>query len=93
MMLTGRLSATVDGRPVEFAAAGSGLTLEIPSLSTAWSLRRAAVHPGMRTALMMLASCGLSLRVRVAGLVSLEIAPNPGPLARILLGGSGRAGR
>jgi hypothetical protein len=80
MILAGRLTGTVDGRPVVIDADDSGLTLSVAGFRSAWRLRpfAAAFAPALRG----LQQGGVAVRLNIAGLVSLPVLPEPGPLVR-----------
>lgn len=80
MILAGRLTGTVDGRPVVIDADDSGLTLAVAGFRSAWRLRpfAAALTPALRG----LQQRGVAARLNIGGLVSLPVLPEPGPLLR-----------
>jgi hypothetical protein len=80
-MLAGRLTGTLDGRPVVIEAGESGILLTVSSFRTAWAARRTV--GSLFAVLKMLKRSGVPLRLGVAGLVTVEVLPRPGALARI----------
>lgn len=82
LILAGRLTATLDGRPVVIEADESGLVLTAPMLRTAWAARR-SVSP-LVPVLRVLKQSGVPVRLSVAGLMSVELLPRPSALARII---------
>jgi len=85
LILAGRLTGTVDGRPVVIDADDSGLTLSVAGFGSAWRLRSFAAS--FLPALRVLQRGGVAVRFNVAGLVSLNVLPAPGPLVRLLVPG------
>ena len=85
LMVAGRLTGSVDGCPVVIDADESGIVLTVARFRTAWGLRRS-----VRTLLPVLGSLkrfGVPLRVRVAGILSLDVLPRVSPLARFIVPG------
>jgi hypothetical protein len=82
LTMTGRLSGTVDGRPVVIEASESGLILSVQKLRTAWGLRKTS--RALRPMAEFLKTQRIPLRVSVSGLVSLEVLPIPSALVRLL---------
>ncbi|NCX99698.1 MAG: hypothetical protein EBX35_14275 [Planctomycetia bacterium] len=87
-MMAGRLTGTLDGRPVVIEADGRGLTLVAATLRTAWATRSLldAVLPALR----VLKTLGVPLRVSVAGIVTVAVLPSPSLLARLAAPGLAR---
>jgi hypothetical protein len=80
-MVTGRLSGTLDGRPVHIDATAAGITLKAGSLRSLWKLRRLeAAAPVIR----MLKQQAIPLRLSVAGLGSVDLLPVPSLLVRLV---------
>ena len=81
LILAGRLTGTLDGRPVVIEAGESGLLLSTPSVRSAWAARRTVgpLLPVLRT----LKQFEVPLRLRVAGIVSVELLPNTSTLAKL----------
>ena len=75
--MTGRLDATVDGRPVTLQTAGNTLTVRTDSWRDAWSLRRTA--KGMAAAPLPIGRLlgeGLRIELVVGGRDPLTIGSN-----------------
>jgi hypothetical protein len=83
MILAGRLTGTLDGRPVVIDADASGLEISAPSLQTAWAMKRQAT--AVMPLLDLVRRAGIPLRVKFAGLVSVQVLPRPSLVARIFL--------
>jgi len=80
-ILTGRLSGSLDGRPVEIDATAAGITLKVGSFRSLWKLRRLeAAAPVVR----LLSQQAIPLRLSVAGLGSVELLPVPSLLVRLV---------
>lgn len=91
LILAGRLTGSFAGSPVVIEAGDSGLIAEFGSFTSAWAARRttAPLMPVLRS----LQRLGVPLAVRIAGLVSFDVLPRPGPIARLLLPGLAAMGR
>ena len=85
LILAGRLTGTLDGRPVVIDADGSGLTVSFAMLRTAWTARRSAAS--LLPVLGIAKRYGVPVRLKVAGLVSLEVLPVPSTLLRMFAPG------
>lgn len=88
LILTGALSGSFAGRPVEIVCEGRCVRLVLPSVRTAWRLRRG--FAGLPTVASTLDRVGIALSVSVGG-ATLPVLPNPHPLVRWFgpeLGGS-----
>jgi hypothetical protein len=83
--MAGRLTGSLDGRPVVIDADASGLVLSAASFRTVWGMRRIA--GSLVPVLGLLKHQGIPVRLRIAGLVSLDVLPRPGPLVRIFAPG------
>ena len=81
LILAGRLMGTLDGRPVVISADDTGLTLDLSTLRSAWTLRKygSVVLP----LLQLLKASRIPLTMRVAGVVSVRLLPKAGLLARL----------
>ncbi len=81
LILAGRLTGTLDGRPVVIEAGESGLLFSMSSFQAAWAARRtvAALLPVLQT----LRKLKVPLRLRIAGIVSVELLPNTNTLAKL----------
>jgi len=78
-MLAGRLTGTLDGRPVVIEAGESGLLVRCAVFRTAWAARRQAgtLLPVLQT----LKRFAVPLRLRVAGIVTVDLLPRPSRVA------------
>jgi hypothetical protein len=81
LILAGRLTGTLDGRPVVIEAGESGLLLSMSAFQTAWAARH-TLGPVLPL-LQALKNFNVPLRLRIAGLVSVELLPNPSTLAKL----------
>lgn len=81
LILAGRLTGTLDGRPVVIEAGELGIVLSAPAFQTAWVARRTVgtLLPVLQT----LKRFNVPLRLRIAGLVSVELLPNTSTLAKL----------
>ena len=81
LILAGRLTGTVDGRPVVISADDAGVTLDLSSLRSAWKLRNygSAAFP----VLQLLKASRIPLTLRVAGALSVPVLPKAGLLVRL----------
>ena len=84
-MLAGRLTGTLNGRPVVIDADERGLAVRFSSFRSIWVASRTAVRwmPLMRG----LGRLQVGVRVSIGGLMTLEVLPNPSRLAKMLLPG------
>lgn len=82
LIMAGRLTGTLDGRPVVIDANDSGLMVTFTSLWTAWSSTRSI--GSLLPVLGMLKQHRIPLRLSVAGLGTVEVLPRPSALAHIL---------
>ncbi len=82
MILAGRLSGSVDGRPVVITADAAGVTFDVGSFRSAWNLR--AYGESFLPVLRFLRASGIPLTIQVAGILSLPILPTPGALTKLL---------
>jgi hypothetical protein len=82
-MVAGRLTGSLDGRPVVIDADDSGLVLSVPMFQSLWGMRWIAGSMG--PALSLMKHHGIPFRMRVAGLVSVEVLPRPSAMARFFL--------
>ncbi len=81
LILAGRLTGTLDGRPVVISADDAGLTLDLSSLRSAWTLRK-YVGVGLPF-LQLLKAAHIPLTLRLAGGVSVPVLPKAGWLVRL----------
>ncbi len=81
LILAGRLTGTLDGRPVVIEAGASGLLFSMSSFRTAWAARR-TLEP-LLPVLQTLKRFKVPFRLRVAGIVSVELLPNTSALAKL----------
>jgi hypothetical protein len=82
LILAGRLTGTLDGRPVVIEAGESGLLLSMSTLRAAWVARR-TLEP-LLPVLQTLKRFQVPLRLRVAGIVSVELLPNVSIFAKLI---------
>ncbi len=82
LILAGRLTGTLDGRPVVIEAGEYGLLLTMSSLRTAWAARRTAAPliPFLRA----LKQAHVPVKLRLAGFVSVDLLPRPSAMVRWL---------
>jgi hypothetical protein len=90
-MLAGRLRGTLDGRPVTIEAEESGIEVVFGDVRSAWSGRRIA--EAVVPAFAALKAHGIPLRVSVARLVTVNLLPEPGLVARAVVPGLDRLAR
>ena len=81
--MTGRLSGTLSGRPVDIRADGRQVVLRVSSLRSAWQLRRSAdsVLPLLR----FFQNFRLTLQVQIGAGVAINVLPTPAFLLRLLV--------
>ena len=81
LILAGRLTGTFDGRPVVISADGGGLTVDLSTLRSAWTLRNygSATLPFLQ----FLKASRIPLTLRLAGSVSVPVLPKAGWLVRL----------
>ena len=84
LTVTGRLEGTCAGRPVELSAEGRRLSLRVPNLRSAWTLRR-NISAAVVGLLLRLRNHNLQLRIAVGGRWDFEILPHPGFAIRLLV--------
>lgn len=85
LILAGRLTGTLDGRPVVIDADDSGLAVSFAMLRTVWTARRSAAP--LLPVLTIAKRHGVPVRLTIAGLVSLEVLPVPSMLLRMIAPG------
>jgi hypothetical protein len=83
LILAGRLTGTLDGRPVVIDADERGVMVSFASVATAWAARRSAT--ALVPVLAVAQRCTVPVRLNVAGLVSLEVLPRPSRVVRMLV--------
>ncbi len=84
-MLAGRLTGTLNGRPVVIDADERGLTVRLSSFRSAWVASRTAF-----LCMPLLSGLGrlqVGVRVSIGGLISLEVLPKSSGLVRMFLPG------
>ena len=88
LILAGRLTGTLDGRPVVISADDTGLTLDLSSLRSVWTLRKfgSVVLPFVQ----FLNAAHVPLRLRLLGGVSVPVLPKAGLLVRLFVPELGR---
>jgi hypothetical protein len=81
LILAGRLTGTVDGRSVVISADDAGVTLDLSSFRSAWTLRNygSAALPFLQ----LLKVSHIPLTLRVAGALSVPLLPKAGLLVRL----------
>jgi len=82
LILAGRLTGTLKGRPVVIEADESGLLVSMPALQTAWSARQSA--GSLLPVLHALKRFTVPLRLRIAGIISVEVLPSPSSFAKFI---------
>ena len=88
LILAGRFTGTLDGRPVVISADDTGLTLDLSSLRSAWTLRKCGrvVLPFVQ----YLDAAHTPLKLRLFGGVSVAVLPRAGLLVRLFAPELGR---
>jgi len=88
LILAGRLTGTLDGRPVVISADDTGVTLDLSSLRSAWTLRKSAsvVLPFVQS----LNASHIPLRLRLFGGLPVAVLPKAGLLVRLFAPELGR---
>ena len=81
LILAGRLTGTVDGRPVVISADDAGVTIDLANLRSAWTLRNYG-SVGLPF-LQLLKASHIPLTLRLAGSVSVPVLPKAGWLVRL----------
>ena len=82
LILAGRLTGTLDGRPVVIEAGESGLLVIFPAFQSVWAARR--MSGSLIPAFQMLKRFDIALSLRVAELVTFELLPQPSGVIRLL---------
>ena len=82
LILAGRLTGTLDGRPVVIEADDSGLLVSMSSLKTAWAARR-TIGP-LLPLLKTLKLLRIPLALRLAGVFSVALLPNTSTVAKLI---------
>ena len=83
LILAGRCTGTLDGRPVVISADDSGVTLDVSTLRSALTLRKCG--SGVVPVLQSMNAVQIPLKVRVFGTVSVAVLPKAGWLVRLLV--------
>ena len=81
LIMAGRLTGTLDGRPVVISANDAGLTLDLSTLRSAWKLRK--FDSVALPALQYLKAAKIPLTLRLAGILSVPVLPKAGLLVRL----------
>ncbi len=81
LIMAGRLTGTLDGRPVVISANDAGVTLDLLTLRSAWSLRK--YDSVALPVLQYLKAAKIPLTLRLAGVVSVPVLPKAGLLVRL----------
>ena len=81
LILAGRLTGTLDGYPVVISADGGEVTVDMPTLRSAWTMRNygSAALPLLK----LLKASRIPLTLRLAGSVSVPVLPKAGWLVRL----------
>jgi hypothetical protein len=82
LILAGRLTGTLDGRPVVIDSDERGIMVSFASVATAWAARRSA--KALVPVLVAAQRCAVPVRLSVGGLVSLDVLPRPSRVVRML---------
>lgn len=90
LILAGRLTGTLDGRPVVIEADDAGVLLSMSSLRSAWTARR-TIGP-LLPVLQTLKRFKVPLRARIAGILTVELLPHASAFAKLVSPGLGRLG-
>jgi len=85
LILAGRLTGTFDGRPVVISADDAGVTLDLSTLRSAWTLRN--YGRALLPFLQLLKASRTPLTLRLAGAVSVPVLPKAGWLVRLFAPG------
>lgn len=85
LIVAGRLTGTLNGRPVVIEADDRGLLIRLSSIRSAWVVRRTA--QACDWLWEWLARSRIGVRLSIAGLMTVEIAPSPSGLVRLFLSG------
>jgi len=83
LILAGRLTGALDGRPVVIDADEHRVMISFASVVSAWAARRSAT--ALVPVLAVAQRCDVAVRLNVAGLVSLEVLPRPNRFVRMLV--------
>lgn len=85
LIMAGRLTGTLNGRPVVIDANDAGLSLAIASVRAAWAARWT-----LRALLPVLGALKLAeipVRMTIAGFMTLNVLPRPNALIRMFVPG------
>lgn len=88
LILAGRLTGTLDGRPVVIEAGASGLLVRFSDFRTAWAARKST--DALLPAFGWLRKHGVPLHLRIAGWLTLALLPDTSAVAKIMVPGLGR---
>lgn len=80
-MVAGRLAGSLNGRPVVIDADEFGLVLTFSTIRSLWSLR--TIAGSLVPMLGVLKHSGIPVRMRIAGIVSVDVLPRPTALVRM----------
>ena len=81
LILAGRLTGSVDGRPVVITAEDGQVTVDMSTLRSAWTLRK--YGNAALPLLQVLKASSIPLTLRLAGSVSVPVLPKAGWLVRL----------
>lgn len=84
-MVAGRLTGSLNGRPVVIDADDAGLLIAFRSVRTAWELRQ--FSRSLRPLLRLVRDLHVPVRLRVAGLAEVNLLPRSGSLVRFFAPG------
>jgi hypothetical protein len=89
LILAGRLTGTLDGRPVVISAAEQTISVYLSGLRSAWGLRKQArgLLGTIRPGLQFLADSGLRLECQIGAWPMVELLPAPGLFTSLLIPG------
>lgn len=82
LILAGRLTGTLDGRPVVIEADERGVMVAFGSVATAWAARRSVT--ALVPVLAVAQRWTVPVRLTVGRLVSLNVLPRPSRVVRML---------
>ena len=83
LIVAGRLTGTLDGRPVVIDADEGGVVVSFTTVAGAWAAKRSAT--ALVPLLAVARRSAMPVRLNVAGLVALEVLPRPNRLVRFLV--------
>ena len=81
LILAGRLTGSLDGRPVVISAEDGQVTVDMSTLRSAWTLRK--YGNAALPLLQVLKASSIPLTLRLAGSVSVPVLPKAGWFVRL----------